>query len=69
MNEVNNEEKYEFYLVLVFVTDVCTNSMLILAAISINNNNNNNNNSLALVRERTIPTKRPQLVSEVSANF
>jgi hypothetical protein len=26
-------------------------------------------NSVALVRERTIPTERPLLVSEVSANF
>jgi hypothetical protein len=26
-------------------------------------------NSLALVRERTIPTKRPPLVGDVSANF
>jgi hypothetical protein len=26
------------------------------------------NNSVALVRERTIPTERPPLVSEVSAN-
>jgi hypothetical protein len=34
-----------------------------------NNNNNNNNNSVALVRERTIPTERPPLVGEVSANF
>jgi hypothetical protein len=34
-----------------------------------NNNNNNNNNSVDLVRERTIPTERPQLVDEVSANF
>jgi hypothetical protein len=33
------------------------------------NNNNNNNNSVALVCERTIPTKRPPLVSDVSANF
>jgi hypothetical protein len=32
-------------------------------------NNNNNNNSVALVRERTIPTERPPLVGEVSANF
>jgi hypothetical protein len=28
-----------------------------------------NNNSVALVRERNIPTKRPPLVDEVSANF
>jgi hypothetical protein len=28
----------------------------------------NNNNSVALVRERTIPTERPPLVGEVSAN-
>jgi hypothetical protein len=28
-----------------------------------------NNNSVALVRERTIPTERPSLVGEVSANF
>jgi hypothetical protein len=28
-----------------------------------------NNNSVPLVRERTIPTKRPPLVGEVSANF
>jgi hypothetical protein len=32
-------------------------------------NNNNNNKSVALVRERTIPTERPPLVGEVSANF
>jgi hypothetical protein len=32
-------------------------------------NNNNNNNSVALVLERTIPTERPPLVGEVSANF
>jgi hypothetical protein len=31
--------------------------------------NNNNNNSVVLVRERTIPTEWPQLVSDVSANF
>jgi hypothetical protein len=30
---------------------------------------NNNNNSVALVRDRTIPTERPPLVGEVSANF
>jgi hypothetical protein len=29
----------------------------------------NNNNFMALVHERTIPTERPQLVGEVSANF
>jgi hypothetical protein len=34
-----------------------------------NNNNNNNNNSMALVRERTVPTERPPLVGEVSTNF
>jgi hypothetical protein len=28
-----------------------------------------NTNSVALVRERTIPTERPPLVDEVSANF
>ena len=28
-----------------------------------------NKNSVALVRERTIPTERPPLVGEVSANF
>jgi hypothetical protein len=27
------------------------------------------NHSVALVRERTIPTERPQLVGEVTANF
>jgi hypothetical protein len=32
-------------------------------------NNNNNNNSVRLVCERTIPTKRPPLVGQVSANF
>jgi hypothetical protein len=37
--------------------------------VSNNNNNNNNNNSVALVRERTLPTERPQLVGDVSANF
>jgi hypothetical protein len=30
---------------------------------------NNNNNSVALVRERSIPTEQLPLVSEVSANF
>jgi hypothetical protein len=29
----------------------------------------NNYNSVALVREQTIPAKRPPLVGEVSANF
>jgi hypothetical protein len=29
----------------------------------------NNNSSVALVRERAIPTERPPLVNEVSANF
>jgi hypothetical protein len=29
----------------------------------------NINNSVALVRERTIPTKRPQLVGEVRPTF
>jgi hypothetical protein len=33
------------------------------------NNNNNNNNSVTYVRERTIPTERPPLVGEISANF
>jgi hypothetical protein len=33
------------------------------------NNNINNNNSVALVLERTIQTKRPPLVGEVSANL
>jgi hypothetical protein len=28
-----------------------------------------NNNTVALARERTVPTKRPPLVGEVSANF
>jgi hypothetical protein len=32
-------------------------------------NNNNTNNAVALVRERAIPTERPQLVGEGSANF
>jgi hypothetical protein len=30
---------------------------------------NNKTNSVVLVHERTIPTGRPQLVGEVSANF
>jgi hypothetical protein len=30
---------------------------------------NKQTNSVALVRKRTIPTERPPLVSEVSANF
>jgi hypothetical protein len=34
-----------------------------------NNNVNNNNNTVALVRERTIPTERLPLADEVSANF
>jgi hypothetical protein len=29
----------------------------------------NNNNFVALVRERTVPTGRPPLVGQVSANF
>jgi hypothetical protein len=33
------------------------------------NDNSKANNSLALVRERTIPTGRPPLVGEVSTNF
>jgi hypothetical protein len=43
----------------------------IIAIISYDNDNdnNNNNNSVALVRERTIPTERPPLVGEVSANY
>jgi hypothetical protein len=32
-------------------------------------NNNKKKNSMALVRKRTIPTERPLLVGEVSANF
>jgi hypothetical protein len=31
--------------------------------------NNNNNNSVALVRERAIPTELPPLVGEVSVNL
>jgi hypothetical protein len=31
--------------------------------------NKNKTNSVALVRKRTIPTERPPLVGEVSANF
>jgi hypothetical protein len=34
-----------------------------------NNNYKKKNNSLALIRERTIPTERPPLVGEISANF
>jgi hypothetical protein len=30
---------------------------------------NSNNNSVALVRERTIPTEGPQLAGEENANF
>jgi hypothetical protein len=33
------------------------------------NNNNNNKKSVALVRELTIPTERPPLLGEDSANF
>jgi hypothetical protein len=32
-------------------------------------NNNKTTNSVALVRKQTIPTERPPLVGEVSANF
>jgi hypothetical protein len=32
------------------------------------NNNDNDDNSVALVRERTIPTEQSPLVGEVSAN-
>jgi hypothetical protein len=38
-------------------------------AVNDNDNDNNNNNSMALVSEQTIPTERPPLVGEVSANF
>jgi hypothetical protein len=34
-----------------------------------NNNKTNKINSVVLVRKRTIPTERPPLVGEVSANF
>jgi hypothetical protein len=34
-----------------------------------NSKHSNNNKSVALVRERTLPTGRPPLVSELSANF
>jgi hypothetical protein len=34
-----------------------------------NIDNNNNNNSVALARDRTVPTERQPLVGEVSANF
>jgi hypothetical protein len=37
--------------------------------IALYDSNNNNSNSVALVRDRTIPTERPQHVGEVSANF
>jgi hypothetical protein len=33
-----------------------------------NNNNNNNNNSMALDRQRNLPTERPTSVGEISAN-
>jgi hypothetical protein len=33
------------------------------------NNNYNNNNSVAIVRERILPTELPKLVFVVSANF
>jgi hypothetical protein len=35
----------------------------------LNINNNNTNSSVALVRERTIPTERPSCVGEVSASL
>jgi hypothetical protein len=37
--------------------------------INTHNNNNNNTNSFALAHELTIPTERPPIVGEVSANF
>jgi hypothetical protein len=43
------------------VLNVCCSNQPQLAA--------DNNNSVALVRERTIPTERPPLVGEVTANF
>jgi hypothetical protein len=49
----------------IFHTDCCEN----LSSNNNNNNNNNNNYSMVLVRERTILTEWPPLVSEVSANF
>jgi hypothetical protein len=40
-----------------------------VSPLALNNNNNDNDNSVVLVRERTIPTERPPLVGDVSANF
>jgi hypothetical protein len=36
---------------------------------SVEQSNKKQTNSVALVRKRTIPTERPPLVGEVSANF
>jgi hypothetical protein len=38
-------------------------------SVHVTNSNNNNNNSVALVRNRTIPTERLPFLREVSANF
>jgi hypothetical protein len=48
---------------------VAKNSTTIPQRRSCNNTTTNNNNSVALVRKWTIPTERPALVGEVSANF
>jgi hypothetical protein len=55
------------YIVSVPNTSIDVSRFYII--INVNNNNNNNNNSGGLVRQRTIPTERPLLVGEVSANF
>jgi hypothetical protein len=48
---------------------VAINEFVVLKNRYDNNKNNNNNNSVALVRERNIPTERQPLFGEVSANF
>jgi hypothetical protein len=44
-------------------------SNLVASFLSMTNKTTNKTNSGALVRQRTIPTERPPLVGEVSANF
>jgi hypothetical protein len=52
---------------LIYRSMVIVNQVFIFKY-KLNNNNNNSNNAVSLVHERSIPTERPPLISEVSAN-
>jgi hypothetical protein len=62
--------KLEYMLPISYkVAVVCHKRFCNLLQKSSKNKNNNNNNSVALVRERTIPTERQPFVGEVSSKF